>query len=158
MADGSSIPLEKDVHISLNIFYILAPCLMESIGNSHVNYKTWEAMAKVAVKAMDMLFVPFEVKALFFCCQCGKSTAHCVVVFYTPASEESVGRLGCLQQAAWVLLKSEEQSLGSPVIYKLIRRKLSAMTFSTHHKRLGEKQDLVLDKELDYDIHLLLCF
>lgn len=109
MADGSSIPLEKDVRISLNIFYILALCLVESIGNSHVNNKNWEAMVKVAVKAMDMLFVPFEVKALFFCCQCGKSTAHCVVMLYVPASEDSVRQLGCLQQAAWVLLKSEEQ-------------------------------------------------
>lgn len=39
MADGSSVSLESDFHISPNIFYFLVAHLIELIGNNDVNYK-----------------------------------------------------------------------------------------------------------------------
>lgn len=106
----AQFPLESDFCISPNISYFLVPRFIESIGNSHVNNKNTLGVKggmSRAVRPVDKVFIPFEVKALFFFWQCGKSTVHSVVV-YASVSEESVGWFGW-QQAICLSLKSEEQ-------------------------------------------------
>lgn len=63
----------------------------------------------------------------------------------------------CPQHSTRLFLKFEGVQILLLFINSLIGKILCAMRFSTPHKHLCEKQDLVLDKFLDYGIYLVFC-
>lgn len=65
-----------------------------------------------AVRPIGTVFMSFEVKAVFFCCECGRSAAHSVVMYALASGE--------CQRFGWSLLLSPAGSLAGFDIRRMV--------------------------------------